>query len=151
MPHLKRGLGRNTKMTGRSDQAILLTTHELGEADLIVTLLTPEHGKVRAVARSARKSRKRFRGVLEAMSHGIPVVATNVGGVSEAVLNERTGLLSERKNVAQFSANIAMLGNRPELRQQFGETALSHYAENFTADRMVNELQGIYEDMTEGA
>ena len=89
--------------------------------------------------------------VLEAMSYGIPVVATNVGGVSEAVLNERTGLLSERKNVAQFSANIEMLGNRPELRQQFGETALSHYAENFTADRMVNELHGIYEDMTEGA
>lgn len=55
-------------MTGRSDQAILLNTHELGEADLIVTLLTPEHGKVRAVARSARKSRKRFGGVLESMS-----------------------------------------------------------------------------------
>jgi len=55
-------------MTGRSDQAILLNTHELGEADLIVTLLTPGHGKVRGVARSARKSRKRFRGVLEAMS-----------------------------------------------------------------------------------
>lgn len=89
--------------------------------------------------------------VLEAMSFGIPVVATDVGGVSEAVLIERTGLLSERKNVARFSANIEILGNDADLRKRFGETALSHYAENFTADRMVNELQVIYEDMTEGA
>ncbi len=88
--------------------------------------------------------------VLEAMSHGVPVVATDVGGVCEAVLNERTGLLSERRNVARFSANIETLGNNPELRKQFGEMALSHYAENFTADRMVTELQEIYQDMIEG-
>jgi glycosyltransferase involved in cell wall biosynthesis len=87
--------------------------------------------------------------VLEAMSMGLPVVATNVGGVKEAVLHERTGLLSARSDVAQFTANVEKLGRDPALRQQYGEMALSHYAQNFTADRMVNELELIYRDMVE--
>ncbi|MCP3979939.1 MAG: DNA repair protein RecO [bacterium] len=50
------------------DQAFVLRTMALGDADLIVTLLTEQHGKVRAVARSARRSRKRFGGLLEPMT-----------------------------------------------------------------------------------
>jgi DNA repair protein RecO (recombination protein O) len=42
------------------DHAIVLHTHLLGEADRIVTFLTKEHGKVRAVARGIRKSTSRF-------------------------------------------------------------------------------------------
>ncbi len=46
----------------------MLATHELGDADLIVTLLTEQHGQIRGVARSARSSRKRFGGVLEPLT-----------------------------------------------------------------------------------
>jgi DNA repair protein RecO (recombination protein O) len=42
------------------DHAIVLHTHLLGEADRIVTFLTKEHGKVRAVAKGIRKSTSRF-------------------------------------------------------------------------------------------
>jgi len=85
--------------------------------------------------------------VLEAMSLGLPVVATDVGGVSEAVLHQQTGLLSERRNAAQFTANVEKLGKDPELRQRYGEKALLQYDQNFTADRMVDELNRIYEEM----
>jgi DNA repair protein RecO (recombination protein O) len=47
----------------------VLRTQELGEADLIVSLLTESHGKVRGVAPHARKSRKRFGGSLEPLTH----------------------------------------------------------------------------------
>jgi DNA repair protein RecO (recombination protein O) len=50
------------------DEAFVLDTRELGEADLIVTLFGEHHGKVRAVAPSARKSRRRFGGVLEPLT-----------------------------------------------------------------------------------
>jgi DNA repair protein RecO len=50
------------------DEAFVLGTQELGDADLIVTLLTERHGKVRAVARAARRSRRRFGGLLEPMT-----------------------------------------------------------------------------------
>ncbi len=46
----------------------MLSTSELGEADLIVTLLAEHHGRVRGVAASARKSRRRFGGALEPLT-----------------------------------------------------------------------------------
>jgi DNA repair protein RecO (recombination protein O) len=52
----------------RADRAYVLKTQELGEADLIVTLLTENSGSVRGVARSARKSRRRFGGALEPLT-----------------------------------------------------------------------------------
>ncbi|HXV76274.1 MAG TPA: DNA repair protein RecO [Candidatus Polarisedimenticolaceae bacterium] len=47
-----------------NDEAWVLETRELGEADLIVALFCREHGSVRGVARAARKSRRRFGGSL---------------------------------------------------------------------------------------
>lgn len=47
------------------DAAIVLRTQKLGEADRIITLLTRNHGKVRAVARGVRKTTSRFGSRLE--------------------------------------------------------------------------------------
>ncbi|GAB3593970.1 DNA repair protein RecO [Angustibacter peucedani] len=47
------------------DEAVVLRTHQLGEADRIVTLLTRERGKVRAVAKGVRRTRSRFGARLE--------------------------------------------------------------------------------------
>jgi len=50
-------------------EAIVLRTYPLREADLLVTLFTRAEGKVRGVARSAKKSKRRFGGALEPMTH----------------------------------------------------------------------------------
>ena len=55
-------------MRQRRDEAYVLGTSALGEADLIVTLLAEHQGRVRGVAASARKSRRRFGGALEPMT-----------------------------------------------------------------------------------
>ena len=57
-------------MKARSSQseAIVLRTYPLREADLLVTLFTRAEGKVRAVAKSAKRSRKRFGGALEPLT-----------------------------------------------------------------------------------
>lgn len=47
------------------DEAVVLRTHKLGEADRIVTLLTRNHGKIRAVAKGVRKTGSRFGSRLE--------------------------------------------------------------------------------------
>jgi DNA repair protein RecO (recombination protein O) len=52
----------------RTDRAYVLRTQELGEADLIVTLLAESCGRVSGVARAARKSRRRFGGTLEPLT-----------------------------------------------------------------------------------
>lgn len=51
------------------DEGIVLRTHKLGEADRIVSLLTRQHGKVRAVAKGVRKTKSRFGSRLEPTMH----------------------------------------------------------------------------------
>lgn len=51
------------------DEAIVLRTQKLGEADRIVTLLTRSHGRVRGVARGVRKTTSRIGARLEPFSH----------------------------------------------------------------------------------
>jgi len=61
------------------DQAYVLGTTELGEADLIVTLLAENTGRLRGVAPSARKSRKRFGGRLEPLTRVVVTWAQREG------------------------------------------------------------------------
>ena len=51
------------------DEGVVLRTQKLGEADRIVTLLTREHGLVRAVAKGVRRTTSRFGARLEPFSH----------------------------------------------------------------------------------
>jgi DNA repair protein RecO (recombination protein O) len=51
------------------DEGIVLRTHKLGEADRIVSILTRQHGKVRAVAKGVRKTKSRFGARLEPPTH----------------------------------------------------------------------------------
>ncbi|MBB6629378.1 DNA repair protein RecO [Nocardioides sp. KIGAM211] len=51
------------------DEAIVLRTHKLGEADRIITLLTRQHGLVRAVAKGVRRTSSKFGSRLEPFTH----------------------------------------------------------------------------------
>jgi len=56
-------------MTLFRDRGVVLRTIRLGEADRIVTLITEEHGKVRAVAKGVRRTGSKFGSRLEPFSH----------------------------------------------------------------------------------
>jgi len=56
-------------MSLKESEAIVLRTYPLREADLLVTLLTRSEGKVRGVARAAKKSKRRFGGALEPLTY----------------------------------------------------------------------------------
>ena len=56
-------------MALRESEAIVLRSYPLREADLLVALFTRAEGKVRGVARSAKKSKRRFGGALEPLTY----------------------------------------------------------------------------------
>jgi len=56
-------------MSLKESEAIVLRTYPLRESDLLVTLFTRAEGKVRGVARSAKKSKRRFGGALEPLTY----------------------------------------------------------------------------------
>jgi DNA repair protein RecO (recombination protein O) len=53
----------------KQSEAIVLRTYPMREADLLVTLFTRAEGKIKGVAKSAKKSRRRFGGALEPLTH----------------------------------------------------------------------------------
>ncbi len=56
-------------MALRNDQGIVLRSFPFGEADRVVVLLSPSHGKLRAVAKGVRRTKSRFGGRLEPFCH----------------------------------------------------------------------------------
>ena len=68
-------------MALKESEAIVLRTYPLREADLLVTLFTRLEGKVNGVARSAKKSKRRFGGALEPLTY-VRAITTIANGRS---------------------------------------------------------------------
>jgi DNA repair protein RecO (recombination protein O) len=69
MRRIGRGPGEDGPVPLYRDEAVVLRTQKLGEADRIVTLLTRRHGRVRAVARGVRRTGSKFGARVEPFSH----------------------------------------------------------------------------------
>jgi len=81
--------------------------------------------------------------VLEAMAMGLPVVATEVGGVRELVENEATGFVVQRGDIAGFVQALARLSGDRSLRASMGQASFER-SKFFSEDRMVAEMDGLY-------
>lgn len=84
--------------------------------------------------------------VLEAMSAGLPIVATRVGGIPEVIEHERSGLLVPPGDDRALAAGILRFIERPAIACAFGEAARQAVDGRFSFDRMVGEFQGLYLD-----
>jgi glycosyltransferase involved in cell wall biosynthesis len=80
--------------------------------------------------------------LLEAMGHGLAVVASNGAGNPEAVGD--TGLLVELGDSEALTDALLRLSSEPELRASLGGQAAARAAEMFTAARFLEETEAIY-------
>jgi glycosyltransferase involved in cell wall biosynthesis len=83
--------------------------------------------------------------LLEAMALGRPAVATHVGGVSEAVVHEQTGLLVPTDDEPAFASALLRLVADPEFRLGLGENARQRHRARFGISRMVEEYAKAFE------
>ena len=83
--------------------------------------------------------------VIQAMSHGKPVVAYDVGANSEGIIHGETGLLAEWGNIKQLSSHVAMLLNDEELAVKMGQNARKRAQEMFNLDRMISNYKTLVE------
>ena len=67
---------------------------------------------------------------LEASSHGLPVLAHRVGGVEDAILDGKTGLLSDPNKPDQLLENLKNLIEKPEKRKELGEAGAAWAAKH---------------------
>ena len=78
--------------------------------------------------------------VLEAMNCGLPVIATRVGGVPEAVIDGQTGLLVEAKNVEQLRNAMEWMITDEAFRLAAGQKGLARARAVFDAERNARTL-----------
>ncbi len=82
---------------------------------------------------------------IEAMSYALPVVAFNVGGISEWLTPEKTGFLVKRKDIRSLSEKIELLINNKDLRERMGLEAKKEFLRRFTKETHLNQLTRIFE------
>ena len=77
--------------------------------------------------------------IIEAMSVGLPVVATNVGGIPEIILNRKTGCLVESKNSGQMALVIEQVVKDEAMYKQFSQNSIKRVEENFDIKTMAKD------------
>jgi glycogen(starch) synthase len=82
----------------------------------------------------------------EAMAHGRPVVASEVGGLVDLVVHEETGLLVPPRDIGELRAALQRLLADGELRQRLGAAARERIREHFSWARFADETMRAYED-----
>lgn len=83
--------------------------------------------------------------ILEAMRAGLPVLASNVGGVAEAVRDGETGLLVAHHDVAHWRLALAKVVDDQGLRRQLGTAGRARFEAEFTAAPMLERTWRVYQ------
>lgn len=83
----------------------------------------------------------------EAMSHGIPVVASRIGALPDTVRDGETGLLAEPGNIADLVEKIRRIWDDPELARRLGRNGHKDVEARFTGQAHFQRLMRIYADL----
>jgi glycosyltransferase involved in cell wall biosynthesis len=81
--------------------------------------------------------------LIEAQLEGIPVVATNVGSVSEVVVNNKTGFVCNKSNAELIKA-ISKLAENKSLRSKFGANGKTHALKIFSEKQLISAHKDLY-------
>lgn len=82
--------------------------------------------------------------LIEAQASGKPIVSTNVGGISNVVIENKTALLSESNNIQQLTQNLFSLIENDNLRKQMSNQGIDFVMEKFHYSRLVSETANLY-------
>jgi len=85
--------------------------------------------------------------ILEAMRAGLPVVATNVAGIGEQVVDGETGYLVPASDPQAFQQALERLLDDPGRRARMGRAGRERFEGRFTAERAVDQTASVYEEI----
>jgi glycosyltransferase involved in cell wall biosynthesis len=118
---------RNTKVLGWTDASKLFAASDI--------ILSTSENEGMPIA------------LIEAQLASKPVVATNVGGVSEVVLNNKTGFVT-RKNTEDLGKALEKLVNSKVLRTAQGKAAKVHATKAFSVEKMISAHVSLYKKLS---
>lgn len=88
---------------------------------------------------------------LEAMACEVPVVASNIGGLPELVIDGENGFLCEEGDIDGFAEKAGLILQNDELQQKMGKAARKHAVEKFANEKIIPTYEQFYLDTIERA
>lgn len=88
--------------------------------------------------------------ILEASSCNVPVIGTYHAGIPEAIIDEKTGLLVQEKNIDELAERILFLIENESIRAEMGRNARDLMCEKFNLSRQTALLENYYEGILNG-
>ncbi len=85
--------------------------------------------------------------ILEAMQAGVPIIATNVGGIPEMIRHMQDGLLIPPKNPAAITEFVNLLSRDFALRATLVKSADARYQANYTLVAMGHKMANVYREV----
>lgn len=83
--------------------------------------------------------------ILEAMATGLPVLATQVGGNAELVVEGATGLIMPSGDIEAMAQALVSLAGNPDRAQSMGQAGRARVERQFSLPAMVSAYQGLYD------
>lgn len=85
--------------------------------------------------------------LIEAQAAGKPIVATNAGGISNAVVADESALISESGDVSAFATNLSRLIEDEPLRTRMSKAGWEHVKTKFHYTRLVDDMSELYSEL----
>lgn len=85
--------------------------------------------------------------IMEAMSAGVPVVASKVGGVPDLIRHGQDGFLHEAQDLDAMVRSVATLLDEPGVRARFGASARHRIAQEFSLQKLGDRVLASYEEL----
>ena len=87
--------------------------------------------------------------LIEAAQQGLPLVATNVGGIPEIIENGVNGYLTKCNDSDSIVEALERLINGEELRKTFGNNAKKHIQDKFSHQKIISKIDQMYKRVLE--
>ncbi|MFN6565351.1 MAG: glycosyltransferase family 4 protein [Nostoc sp. ChiSLP01] len=87
------------------------------------------------------------RSILEAMSMGLPVVATDIRGCREAVIHGKTGLIVPPKNTEKLAEALGILLSNYQLRESYGKAGRERVEADYDEELVFKRLNKYYQEL----
>jgi len=129
----ERGLSERITFHGRIDDRALADLY--AECDIfLLPSIVDTHGDTEGLGVV----------LLEAMSCRKPVIATDVGGITDIVRDGETGLLVPQRDAAALAAAVERLLDDPDLAERLGQSGAAYAQQRFDWTHIVDEIEALY-------
>ncbi len=85
--------------------------------------------------------------LIEAQASCKPIVTTNVGGVVDVVLENKTAFITQSNEVGAFANALLRLVESKALRDEMGKIGYDHVKDKFDKSRLVNDMENLYNQL----